>query len=157
VGQPELTRSIGAATVALWCDDLDTARAILDPAGAGVVSLGLIRAHLQGVLAAADGNDAGAEDLAHEALTLAAPERIVPAVIGAIETLAAVHPADALDRALRLAAAAHLPDQIGYRLELPPIRRPLDQLLADARASLGDGFDTVWTEGAHLTWEQAVA
>jgi DNA-binding CsgD family transcriptional regulator len=157
VGQPELTRSVGAATVALWCDDLDTARAILDRARAGVVSLGLISAHLEGVLAAADG-DVGAEDFAHEALALAASEGMVPAVIGAIETLAAVHPADAVDRALRLAAAAtHLREVIGYRLEIPPIRRRLDQLQVDARASLGDDFETAWSEGANLTWEQAVA
>ena len=76
----------------------------------------------------------------------------------AIETLAAVHPAGAEDRALRLAAAAaHLRDEIGYRLELPAIRRRLDQLLVDARASLGDDFETAWTEGASLTWQEAVA
>jgi DNA-binding CsgD family transcriptional regulator len=83
---------------------------------------------------------------------------MVPMVIGAIETLAAVHQAGAEDRCLRLAAAAaHLRDEIGYRLELPPIRRRLDQLLADARASLGDDFDTAWTDGAKLTWQEAVA
>ena len=83
---------------------------------------------------------------------------MVPAVIGAIETLAAVHPAGAEDRALRLAAAAaHLREEIGYRLELPVIRRRLDQLLVDARASLGAGFETAWTEGAALTWEEAAA
>ena len=145
----------------MWCDDLDTARAIIDQTRTSGVSISLgraPRAHLEAVLAAADGDDAGAEDLAHEALTLAASEGMVPAVIDAIETLAAVHPADAVDRALRLAAAAaHLRDEIGYRLELPAIRRRLDQLLVDARASLGDGFETAWTEGANLTWEQAVA
>ena len=159
-GRP-FTTSVGAATVALWCDDLDTARAIIDQTRTSGLSISLgraPRAHLEAVLAAADGDDAGAEDLAHEALTLAAPEGMVPAVIGAIETLAAVHPAGAEDRALRLAAAAaHLRDEIGYRLELPAIRRRLDQLLVDARASLGDGFETAWTEGASLTWEEAVA
>ena len=60
--------------------------------------------------------------------------------------------------AVRLAAAAaHLRDQIGYRVELPAIRRRLDQLLIDARASLGDDFETAWTEGASLTWQEAVS
>ena len=106
------------------------------------------RAHPEAVLAAADGDDARADGLAHEALTLAAAEGMISAVIAAIETLAAVHPAGGADRALRLAAAAaHLRDEIGYRLELPAIRRRLDQLLVHARASLGDDFQTAWTEG----------
>jgi hypothetical protein len=106
------------------------------------------RAHLEAVLAAADGDD----DLAHETLTLVAPEGMVPAVIGGIETLAAAHPADAVDGAVRLAAAAaHLRDNVGYRLDLPAIRRRLDQVLVDAHASLGDGFESAWTEGASLT------
>ena len=161
-GQPATTRSVGAATVALWCEALGTARAILDQTREGVLSLSLAvrasRAHPEAVLAAADGDDARAEDLAHEALTLAATEGMVPAVIAAIETLAAVHPAGGADRALRLAAAAaHLRDDIGYRLELPTIRRRLDQLLVHARTSLGDDFQTAWTEGTGLTWQEAAS
>ena len=153
---------MGEATVALWCDDLDTARAILDQTSGDRLSLSLAgrasRAQPEAVLAAAGGDDARAEDLAHEALTLTAPEGMIPAVIAAIETLAVVHPGGATDRTLRLAAAAaHLRDEIGYRLEYPAIRRRLDQVLEDAQASLGDDFDAAWAEGASLSWHEVVS
>ena len=110
------------------------------------------------ILAAADGDDASAEDLAHELLSFAAPEGLLAAAIATIETLAAITPAGAEDRSIRLAASAtHLRDDIGYRLEFPVIRRRLDQRLIDARASLGDDFETAWTEGAALTLEETVA
>ena len=153
-GQPGF-RSLGAVMVALWCDDLDTARAMVDRTGPGVRGMNLMG---RAVLAAADGDDASAEDLAHELLSFAAPEGLLAAAIATIETLAAITPAGAEDRSIRLAAsAAHLRDDIGYRLEYPVIRRRLDQRLIDARASLGDDFETAWTEGAALTLEEAVA
>ena len=154
-GQPELTRSLGAVMVALWCDDLDTARAILDQTGVDGLDPNVAG---RAVLAAADGDDARAEDLAHELLSFAAPEGMLAAVIITIETLAAITPAGAEDRSIRLAAsAAQLRDEIGYRLELPVIRRRLDQRLIDARVALGDVFETAWSEGAALTWEEGVA
>ena len=64
-------------------------------------------------------------------------------------------------RRTAVSASPHQPhisaNEIGYRLEMPVIRRRLDQRLVDARASLGDDFETVWTEGVALTWEEAVA
>ena len=61
---------------------------------------------VEAVLAAADGDDAGAEDLAHELLSFAAPEGMLAAVIITIETLAAITPAGARTAA---SASPHQP------------------------------------------------
>ena len=77
----------------------------------------------------------------------------IPALAGSFEMLACiVEP----DRAVRLsAAAARIRDEIGTRFRSGVVTQRLDAVLEAARGELGDRFDSVWAEGAMLSWEEA--
>ena len=159
-GRP-FTTSVGVATVALWCDDLDTARAIIDQTRTSGLSTSLGRAPAptsrrsspppMATTPAPKTSPTKSSPSPHRKAwcrrSSARSRRSPPSTLTAPRTASCASPPPPPTSATRSATGS----------SSPAIRRRLDQLLADARASLGDGFDTAWTEGASLTWEETVA
>jgi predicted ATPase/class 3 adenylate cyclase/DNA-binding CsgD family transcriptional regulator len=111
-------------------------------------------------LALEDGDVAGADDRAHEALVQAATGPWPPLVVEALEVLSSVAVArESYVEAARLhGATAHLRDEIGYRYDPEPDRSRRTQDLATARRVLGDDdFDAAVSAGRGLTIDDAIA
>jgi predicted ATPase len=143
-----------ARAAALFQETLDLRRSLGDKGGAAQSLNNL------GLIAAASGDHARAAVLYAESLTLRRELAIRPGVQNSLERLA--HCAAALqlaEQAVRLFAAAEsCNDALG---SAPDLAGSLDDgrvLLAGLRSQLGDAtFETAWSAGRALGWDDAVA
>jgi DNA-binding CsgD family transcriptional regulator len=115
--------------------------------------------HVDGLLAHASGDVAGAERLHHEALALQHAGGWRPDVVHTLEALAGIAGAtESFVECARLAGAAQaLRDAMGYVLRWPFEARLFDAAVAAGRAELGDeAFDEAYAEGRSLDCDDAV-
>ena len=152
-----------SARVALVRRDFDGARDHLEHARQAAAPIVQIHASWHPLvfarLARADGDTSLADDLAHEALTLAAKCGVLVETVDALETVAglAAHFESYEESARLCGAAQRLRDEIGYvrfRVEQPDY----DADVARAREALGEeAFERPWAEGSAMSADEAVA
>jgi DNA-binding CsgD family transcriptional regulator len=116
--------------------------------------------HVDGLLARASGDLAGAERLHHEALAMQYTGGWRPDLIHTLEALVGIAAAsESYVEAARLAGAAQvLRDSMGHVLRWPFEQRLLDSAMSAGRTALGDEeFDQSFREGKSLDCDAAVA
>jgi DNA-binding CsgD family transcriptional regulator len=110
-------------------------------------------------LARLEGDDAGAEDIAHELLRVAAASENRVAIADALEALAGLAARqESFQEAARLfGAAERVREEIGY-IRLPVEQPGWEADAATVRAGLGhEEHAAAWEEGRALSAEQAIA